>query len=83
MSSLRQGLRRLVDSLPAIILVTFIEVIICFATGGLAMLELMPGLGRQHPHIVLGIALLAAIGTHVWIVFNHKVRAYIKTRSTE
>jgi succinate dehydrogenase hydrophobic anchor subunit len=73
----------LLATLPAIIITTLIEVAICFSTGALVMLQLMSGLGRQHPRAVLGLALLTAIGTHVWIVFNHKIRDYIKSRSTE
>jgi divalent metal cation (Fe/Co/Zn/Cd) transporter len=83
MSSFRKGLSQLLNTLPAIILVTFIEVIIVFATAALVMLELMPIIGRAHPGIVLGITIICAIGTHIWIVFNHKVRAYIKARNKE
>jgi hypothetical protein len=83
MSSFRKGLARLLNTLPAIILVTFIEVIIVFATAALVMLELMPIIGREHPGIVLVLTVITAIGTHLWIVFNHKIRAYIKARSSE
>ena len=83
MSSFRKGLVRLLNALPAIILVTFIEVIIVFATAALVMLELMPIIGKEHPGIVLGITVMTAIGTHIWIVFNHRIRAYIKARSSD
>jgi hypothetical protein len=83
MSSLRQGFARLLNTLPAILLVTFIEVIIVFSMGALVMLWLMPGIGREHPNFVLAIAITIAIGTQAWILFNHKVRAYIKARSSE
>ena len=42
------------------------------------MLEMMPGLGRQSPYTVLGLAILGSIITQIWIVYNHKVRAYVK-----
>jgi divalent metal cation (Fe/Co/Zn/Cd) transporter len=83
MSPFRKGLVRLLNALPAIILVTFIEVIIVFATAALVMLELMPIIGQTHPGTVLVLAVITAIGTHFWIVFNHKIRAYIKARSSE
>lgn len=83
MSEFRQKLYQLLNTLPAILLVTFIEVIICFATATLIMLELMPKLGSQHPHVVLGIAIMTAVATHFWIIFNHKIRTYIKTRSSQ
>lgn len=78
MRSFPQGLSQLLETLPLIIMITFIEVIICFCVGALLMLELMPGLGRHNPHTVLGIAILSTVITHIWIVFNHKVRAYVK-----
>jgi hypothetical protein len=83
MSPFRKGLFRVLDTLPAILLITFVEVVIVFATAFLVMIELMPELGQQHPHVVLGIVIMVAVGTHAWIVFNHKIRAYIKARSTE
>ena len=78
-----KGIGTLLATLPAIIIIPFVEVMICFSTGALVMLQLMSGLGRQHPHAVLGLAFLTAIVTHVWIVFNYKIRDYIKSRSTE
>jgi hypothetical protein len=72
--------RQLWETLPAIILVTFVEVGICFSVAALVMLELMPGVGREHPQIVLALSIATAIGTQAWLVFNHRVRAYIKSR---
>lgn len=83
MSPLRQGLVKLLHTLPAIVMVVFIEITICFITAAMVMLQLMPSLGRQHSSVVLGLAILTAVVTQAWIVFNHKVRAYIKSRSTE
>jgi hypothetical protein len=69
--------------LPIIIMITFIEVIICFSTATLVMLELMPKLGQHYPNLVLMIAILTAIGTQAWLIFNHKIRKYLKTRSID
>jgi hypothetical protein len=83
MSPFRKGLVQILNALPAIILVTFVEVIVMFATAFLAMTLLMPILGQQHPRIVLGTSIMVAVATQAWIIFNHKIRAYIKARSTE
>jgi hypothetical protein len=83
MSFIRKALQQLLDTLPAIILVTIVDVIICFTVGASLMLRLMPDLGRQHPHMVLGAAILTAVSTQIWILWNHKIRSYIKARSME
>lgn len=82
--TLRGKLAQLFAVLPAILLMTFINVFICFTVAGTVMLELLAaGGGNKHPYFVLGVAILVAIGTHCWIVFNHKLRAYIKQGSTD
>jgi hypothetical protein len=78
MNSFLQGMKQLLATLPVIIMITLIEVIISFCVGALLMLEMMPGLGRQSPYTVLGLAILGSIITQIWIVYNHKVRAYVK-----
>ena len=83
MSPFCKGMVQILNTLPAILLVTFVEVTIVFSTGFFTMIALMPKLGQQHPHIIVGISIMVAIATQVWIVFNHKIRAYIKARSTE
>lgn len=76
----KNGFHQLMETLPAIIIMTFIEVLICFSVAALVMLELMPGLGREHPHVVLGLSILVALVTQAWIHWNHKVRAYIRSK---
>jgi len=83
MGPILTGLVRLLHTLPAILLVTFVEVIICFTIGYAVMCNLIAGPGRNHPHIVLWVAVLSAVLTQAWILFNHKIRKYIKSRSTE
>lgn len=36
---------------------------------------------QRHHWVALGLAIFTAIGVYTWIVFNHKLREYIKTRS--
>lgn len=82
MSSFYKRLSQILEILPLILLVTFVEVIIAFATGFLVMIMLLPKL-EQHPYIILGISIMIAVIVQVWIIFNHKIRSYIKARSTE
>ena len=78
MSPLAKKLAGFFAALPAILLMTFINVFICFTVAGTVMLELLAGGGSKYPYLCLGTAILVAIGVHCWIVFNHKLRAYIK-----
>lgn len=79
--SLWQKLGRFLATLPAILLMTMLNVFIASATSGVVMIQLMAG-GCQK-YVALGVAILTAIGTMSWIVWNHKLRAYIKARSLE
>jgi divalent metal cation (Fe/Co/Zn/Cd) transporter len=81
MSSVFQNLAKLLHTLPAILLVTLVEVVICSTIGFTVMVELMPSLGRVHPYVVLDLAILSAVITQAWILFNHNIRKYIKSRS--
>jgi len=45
------------------------------------MLQLLAA--GANKYLSLGVALLVAIGCHAYIVFNHKIRNYIKTRSQQ
>ncbi len=72
-------LSRLLAALPAIILMTMMNVFITFAVAGVVMLELV---AVGHSRIALGAAILTAVIVYSWIVFNHKLRAYIKKQET-
>lgn len=81
MKAISTLLQQLLHVLPIIILVTIVETFICFSVAALALLELMPKLGRDYPYIVFLIVFVMAIFVQVWILFNHKIRSYIKARS--
>ena len=83
MSELKQGLLRLLEMIPLILLITLIEMGICFAVAGIVLLELMKGVGRQYPYIALVIAIVVAIFVQGWLLFNHRLRAYINTRNNQ
>jgi len=72
---------RLLSVLPAIILLTITNIFIAFSTAGVVMLQLLAA--GFNKHLTLGVAILVAIGVHAYIVFNHKIRDYIKTRSQQ
>lgn len=66
-------------ALPAILLTTFMNVFITSAVAGVVMIELA---AAGHKYIALGAAILTAVVVYSWIVFNHKLRAYIKSQET-
>lgn len=79
MSRLSNRLAGFFAALPAILLMTFMNVLISYTVAATVMLMSMAsGLGGSHPKLCLVAAILVAIGVHCWIVFNHKLRAYIK-----
>ena len=83
MSGVSDKLIKLLHTLPAILLMTFTHVFITTATAGVVMVQLLANwsLCQRHHWVALGLAILTAIGVYTWIVFNHKLREYINTRS--
>jgi len=79
MHNIAKKLMGLVHALPAIILSTLIQLCIGFAVGRLVMDFLMPtSLGHDHKYVVLGLAILSAIGAYAWMRWNNLVRQYIE-----
>lgn len=76
MSQVRSRLSRLLAAVPAIILVTLINVFIAFTTSGVVLIQMLAG--GFNKYLSLGVATLCAIGVHTYIVHNHKIRDYIK-----
>ncbi len=66
-------------ALPAILLTTFMNVFITSAVAGVVMIELA---AVGHKYVALGAAILTAVVVYSWIVFNHKLRHYIKSQET-
>ena len=76
MTDLRTRLLKLMAALPAILLTVFMNVFITSATAGVIMLQLQVAYpGAKWP---LPVAVLTAVIIYTWILFNHKLRAYIK-----
>jgi hypothetical protein len=80
MTPLYRACASLLEVLPLIILTTMIEVVICFSAAYVAMMLLAPKLGPEHSYMVLGVGLMTAVGTQAWLLFNHKIRAYLKAK---
>ncbi len=76
MSHLRDKVTDFLAILPAILLVTFANVFISFTVSAVVMVQLITT--GHNKYFSLGVAILTAIVTHLYIVFNHKIRNYIK-----
>lgn len=76
MSQIRNKLARLISVLSVVILTTLINVFIAFTTSGVVLIQLLAG--GCNKYFSLGVATLVAIGVHIYVVYNHKLRDYIK-----
>ncbi len=75
--SVRRSLSRLLAALPAILLMTFMNVFIVSAVSGVVLIQLA---AAGHKYIALGAAILTAVVCYAWITFNHKLRDYIRAQ---
>jgi len=74
--SVRSSLLKLLAALPAIVIWTTMNVFITSAVSGLVLIELA---AAGYKYIAFGAALLTVVVVYSWLVFNHKLRAYIKS----
>jgi hypothetical protein len=79
MPATRGKFSRFLAALPAIILLTMMNVFITSAVAGVVMIELA---AAGHSRIALGAAILTAVIVYTYIVFNHKLRVYINKQET-
>jgi hypothetical protein len=79
MPQFRSGLSRLLAALPAILVMVFVNTFITSAVAGVVLIELA---AAGHKYVAFGAALLTAVIVYTWIVFNHKLRAYIKVQES-
>jgi hypothetical protein len=75
----RSKLIQLLAVLPAILLVTFMNVFITSAVAGVVMIQLS---AAGHNKVALWAAILVAVIVYSWLLFNHKLRNYIKQETT-
>lgn len=78
MSHIKDNITKILLVLPIIIMVTIINVFICFCASGVVFMQLIT-MGTNK-YIALGAALLIAVGSHVYLSWNHKLRDFIKSK---
>lgn len=76
---MKDNLIKILTVIPAVILMASVNLLIAFSTSGVVLIQLLASSwGQEHKHVSLAIALLIAIAVHAYIVFNHKLRDFIK-----
>jgi hypothetical protein len=69
-------LNRLLAVFPALLLLTFANVFIGFSTAGVVLIQLLAS--GTNKYLALTTAVIVAIGVHVYIAYNHKLRNFIE-----
>lgn len=67
---------RLLQVIPALILVVLANVFISCCTAGVVLIQLLAR--GYNKDLSLGMAILIAVGVHVYLMWNHKIRNFIK-----
>jgi hypothetical protein len=67
---------RLLQVIPALILVVLANAFISICTAGVVLIQLLAR--GYNKDLSLGAAILIAVGVHVYLVWNHKIRNFIK-----
>lgn len=66
---------RLLAVIPAIIIMVLCNVSIAFTIAGVVLLYMFEsGINK---HVALGVSILIAIGVHLYIAWNHKIRNFV------
>lgn len=72
--------RKLLAVIPAVFLMVLCNVFIAFSAAGVVLLQMLSsGINK---HICLGVSLLIAVGVHIYIAYNHKIKNYINQGAT-
>ena len=79
MSPLANRIARLLAVVPAIFMMTMANVFIGFTVAGVVLLQMITN--GVNKHVSLATAILVAVAVHLYIIFNHKIRAYINKHS--
>jgi len=67
-------------ALPAILLTTVMNVFITSCVAGVVLIQLA---ASGHRYVGMGAAILTAVVVYAWLVFNHKLRSYIRMQEKE
>ena len=70
-------LNKLLEIILIIMLLTFVNVLITSITSGVVMVQIA---AAGYPRLGFLAAIITSIITYTWIVFNHKLRNYIKNQ---
>jgi len=75
MSLLPSDTNKALQSIAAFCLLVLANVLICFSTAGVVMLQLLAA--GTNKYLALTIAILVAAACNAYITFNHKIRQFI------
>jgi hypothetical protein len=78
MSFIPEHINRLLQVIAAVCFLALGSLLICFATSGVIMLQLLAA--GVNKYVCLGVAIVVAIGCNMFLIFNHKIRDFIKHR---
>lgn len=62
-------------TLPAILLLVFMNVFIALSSAGIVLIQLLAN--GYNKYISLGVSILVVFGVHIYIMYSHKLRDYI------
>ena len=78
MNDWRSGMKRLLAVVPAILLVTLVDVFLATLAAGAIFIELVDRVTVEHLWWLKTISILIGIFVYGWLVFGHKLRDYIR-----
>jgi hypothetical protein len=77
MGSIRSNLSKLLYTFPIIVIYTIINVLIVSVVSGVVMIQIV---AKGYPVLGLSLSIMTSIIVYSWLIFNHKIRAYIKNQ---
>lgn len=64
------------QKIAALVIFTVLNVFICFSTAGLVLLQLLAS--GTNRYCALALSIVVAVGSYAYLIFNHKIRNFIK-----
>lgn len=75
-------LSRLLAIIPALLVFVFANTFISIVTAGAVLIQLLVNpFGQHHPQLSLVISIIVALLVQAYLLWNHKLREYIKDKS--
>lgn len=78
MSFIPDNVHKMLQVLAAVCFLALGSLLICFATSGVIMLQLLAS--GVNKYVSLVVAIVVAILVNLFLMFNHKIRDFIKNR---